>query len=276
MPWPTGKGRRQRANGGTLFLDEICEMEPALQTKLLRFIQTGTFQKVGGTKLDKVDLRYCAPPTATRCARWRKAVSARTCTTGCTSSRSTLPPLREREDDVLSIAQQFLVDYAEEEGKSFNRFHPDVEQVFRAYSWPGNVRQLQNVIRNVVVLHDGEQVTLSMLPSPLNQSAQSRTRQRRPLACLGFKPWGGGWSMATASASTPHRVWRCDVQPAAPEPRRSVHSGRLKGSHRRGYRRLRRQYPRARRHCWKSACQLFIANGRYGAGRDALESNISI
>ena len=110
-----------------------------------------------------------------------------------------LPPLREREDDVLSIAQQFLVDYAAEEGKSFNRFHPDVEQVFRAYPWPGNVRQLQNVIRNVVVLHDGEQVTLSMLPSPLNQSAKSLHPQQRPTkarARVGprFRSWcGGAW-----------------------------------------------------------------------------------
>ena len=67
------------------------------------------------------------------------------------------------------------------------------EQVFRAYSWPGNVRQLQNVIRNVVVLHDGDQVTLSMLPSPLNQSAQSLYPQQRPVRRVpGIGPRGAG------------------------------------------------------------------------------------
>jgi len=175
------EGAAARANGGTLFLDEICEMELGLQTKLLRFIQTGTFQKVGGTKLDKVDLRIlCAtnrdPLREVEEGRFREDLYYRLHVIPVH-----LPPLRDREDDVLSIAQQFLLDYAAEEGKSFSRFHPDVEQVFRAYSWPGNVRQLQNVIRNVVVLHDGDQVTLSMLPSPLNQSAQSLHPQQRPV-----------------------------------------------------------------------------------------------
>ena len=212
------EGAAARANGGTLFLDEICEMEPALQTKLLRFIQTGTFQKVGGTKLDKVDLRIlCAtnrdPLREVEEGRFREDLYYRLHVIPIH-----LPPLREREDDVLSIAQQFLVDYAEEEGKSFNRFHPDVEQVFRAYSWPGNVRQLQNVIRNVVVLHDGEQVTLSMLPSPLNQSAQSlHPQQRRPAQ------GSGHGAVEHASGFGQHAAQGLSAvmsQPVAPEPRR--------------------------------------------------------
>ena len=83
------EGAAARANGGTLFLDEICEMELALQTKLLRFLQTGTFQKVGGTELEKVDLRIMCATNRDPLPRWRKAGSARTCTTGCTSFRST-------------------------------------------------------------------------------------------------------------------------------------------------------------------------------------------
>jgi two-component system repressor protein LuxO len=125
---------------------------------------------------------------------------------------------------VLSIAQQFLLDYAAEEGKSFNRFHPDVEQVFRAYSWPGNVRQLQNVIRNVVVLHDGDQVTLSMLPSPLNQSAQSLHPQQRavPTASQG-SGHGAGQGIAEHGRSFgQHEGGQGSVAvmtQAAPEPR---------------------------------------------------------
>jgi DNA-binding NtrC family response regulator len=79
-----------------------------------------------------------------------------------------VPPLRERDDDVLAIARKFLIDIAREEGKAFTRFAPDTEAVFRAYSWPGNVRQLQNVVRNTVVLNAGEVVTLGMLPAPLD------------------------------------------------------------------------------------------------------------
>ena len=207
------EGAAARANSGTLFLDEICEMELGLQTKLLRFIQTGTFQKVGGTRLEKVDLRIlCAtnrdPLREVEDGRFREDLYYRLHVIPIH-----LPPLREREDDVLSIARQFLLDYANEEGKNFSHFHPDVEQVFRAYSWPGNVRQLQNVIRNVVVLHDGDQVTLSMLPSPLNQSAQNLHPQQRPAQALGHG-LGQGSGQGTAEHVNGFG------QQAAPEPRR--------------------------------------------------------
>jgi two-component system, repressor protein LuxO len=162
-------GAASRAEQGTLFLDEICEMEPSLQTKLLRFIQTGTFQKVGGTRVEKVDIRIiCAtnrdPLKEVEEGRFREDLYYRLHVIPIH-----LPPLREREDDVVDIARKFLVDYAAEEGKRFRILEPAVEQVFRTYHWPGNVRQLQNVIRNIVVLHDGEAVTAEMLPPPLNQ-----------------------------------------------------------------------------------------------------------
>ncbi|MGE4220927.1 MAG: helix-turn-helix domain-containing protein, partial [Alphaproteobacteria bacterium] len=78
-----------------------------------------------------------------------------------------LPPLRDREDDVLAIARHFLRAYAAEEGKRFKTFAHAAEAALAAYDWPGNVRQLQNVIRHAVVLHDGETVDHAMLPSPL-------------------------------------------------------------------------------------------------------------
>jgi two-component system repressor protein LuxO len=162
-------GAATRADGGTLFLDEICELEPNLQTKLLRFIQTGTFQKVGGTRVEKVDIRIvCAtnrdPLKEVEEGRFREDLYYRLHVIPIH-----LPPLREREDDVTAIAREFLIDYAREEGRRFRRLDPAVEQVFRAYHWPGNVRQLQNVIRNIVVLHEGEAVTPDMLPPPLCQ-----------------------------------------------------------------------------------------------------------
>jgi two-component system repressor protein LuxO len=94
-----------------------------------------------------------------------------------------LPPLRERDGDVLLIARAFLETFAREDGRGFRGFAPDVEAALRAYHWPGNVRQLQNVVRSVVVLNDGPLVTLDMLPPELALSAPVA---RRPLASAGF------------------------------------------------------------------------------------------
>jgi DNA-binding NtrC family response regulator len=161
-------GAASKANGGTLFLDEICEMDLGLQSKLLRFIQTGTFQKVGSTALEKVDVRFiCAsnrdPLAEVEGGRFREDLYYRLHVTPIV-----LPPLRDREADVMAIARKFLEDFAREEKKQFKAFAPDVEAVFQAYGWPGNVRQLQNVVRNIVVLNDGDVVAKPMLPPPLN------------------------------------------------------------------------------------------------------------
>ena len=161
-------GAAAKADRGTLFLDEICEMDLGLQSKLLRFIQTGTFQKVGSTALEKVDMRFiCAsnrdPLVEVEEGRFREDLYYRLHVIPIG-----LPPLREREGDVLSIAGSFLHDFVREEGKKFERYAPETEAIMRAYQWPGNVRQLQNVVRNIVVLNDGEVVTTDMLPLPLD------------------------------------------------------------------------------------------------------------
>ncbi|MFN0042261.1 MAG: sigma-54-dependent transcriptional regulator [Alphaproteobacteria bacterium] len=161
-------GAAAKANGGTLFLDEICEMDLGLQSKLLRFIQTGTFQRVGSTTLEKVDVRFiCAsnrdPLAEVEAGRFREDLYYRLHVIPIS-----LPPLRDRDADVMAIARKFLVDFAREEKKRFVDFSPEVEAVFQAYTWPGNVRQLQNVVRNVVVLNEGETVGKNILPPPLN------------------------------------------------------------------------------------------------------------
>jgi DNA-binding NtrC family response regulator len=164
------KGAASLADGGTLFLDEIGEMELDLQTKLLRFVQTGSFQKVGSSKLEKVDVRFiCAtnrePLEDVASGRFREDLYYRLHVVPLH-----LPPLRERGDDIMEIAQHFLITYAQEEGKGFTAFAPEVEVILRRYNWPGNVRQLQNVIRNIVVLHDDKTVAKAHLPAPLNTS----------------------------------------------------------------------------------------------------------
>lgn len=162
------EGAAARAHGGTLFLDEICEMDLDLQSKLLRFVQTGSFVKVGGAETEKVDVRFiCAsnkdPLKEVEGGRFREDLYYRLHVIPIH-----LPPLRDRDEDVLAIARYFLGLFAKEEGKHFQDFVSEVEAVLRSYHWPGNVRQLQNVLRNIVVLNDGETVTLDMLPPPLN------------------------------------------------------------------------------------------------------------
>ncbi|MEM6544862.1 MAG: sigma-54 dependent transcriptional regulator [Pseudomonadota bacterium] len=163
------EGAASVANGGTLFLDEICEMDLELQKKLLRFIQTGTFRKVGSNTLETVDVRFvCAtnrdPLLEVREGRFREDLFYRLHVVPLR-----LPPLRERERDILLIARNFLQAYAEQASKSFSGFSAAVEEQLMRYAWPGNVRQLQNVIQQTVVLNDGKLVELEMLPIEIRE-----------------------------------------------------------------------------------------------------------
>ncbi len=157
------EGAAVAADGGTLFLDEICEMDINLQAKLLRFLQTGTVQKVGSDRAARVDVRIvCAtnrnPLQEVQEGRFREDLYYRLFVVPVE-----MPPLREREDDVLKIAHRFLEAMAAEEGKRFQGFSPDAEGMMLAYSWPGNVRELQNVIRKAVILNDGPFIDGPML-----------------------------------------------------------------------------------------------------------------
>lgn len=161
------KGAAAQADGGTLFLDEICEMDIDLQSKLLRFIQTGKIQKVGGSTTEPVDIRFiCAtnrnPMGEVSAGRFREDLYYRLHVIPIH-----LPPLREREEDILLIANKFLADYSAEEHKEFIGLSPECESIFTHYPWPGNVRELQNVMRNIVVLNQGKYILPDMLPPAL-------------------------------------------------------------------------------------------------------------
>jgi DNA-binding NtrC family response regulator len=164
-------GAAAAADGGTLFLDEVCEMVPALQTKLLRFLQTSMVQPVGSTRPKKVNVRIvCAtnrdPMEAVRRGAFREDLYYRLYVVPIH-----MPPLRDRGDDVIEIAAAALTLFAAEEGKVFDGLSPEVQAVFRAHPWPGNVRQVLNVIRNVVVLQKGGLVTPGMLPDDILQDS---------------------------------------------------------------------------------------------------------
>lgn len=172
-------GAAELADGGTLFLDEICEMDLALQTKLLRFIQTGEVRRVGDTRMRRVDVRFvCAtnrdPLAQVVAGRFREDLYYRLCVLPLH-----LPPLRQRGEDVLALARAFLERFGAEEGRHFADFEPAAARIVAGFEWPGNVRQLQNVIRRLVVMHDGSQVNAQMLPLALAHGS-SETGQDLP------------------------------------------------------------------------------------------------
>jgi len=171
----TREGAAAAAHNGTLFLDELGEMDIDLQSKLLRFVQTGTFQKVGSSKLEKVDVRFvCAtnrdPLTQVKRGEFREDLYYRLHVIPIA-----LPPLRERDNDMIDIARNYLSRFAAEEEKELTRFSKETEAIFTDYDWPGNIRQLQNVVRNIVVLNDGYEVTPAMLPPPLDEQTTTQT-----------------------------------------------------------------------------------------------------
>jgi two-component system repressor protein LuxO len=157
------KGAAATAHGGTLFLDEICEMDQAQQVRLLRFLQTGTIQPVGASLSQPVDVRIiCAtnrePQAEIAAARFREDLFFRLHVLPIH-----MPPLRDRGHDILLLAKRFLAQFCAEEGKSTKRLSEAAEAALMNHDWPGNIRELQNVIRQAVVLGSGEVLEAEML-----------------------------------------------------------------------------------------------------------------
>ncbi|MFS1491245.1 sigma-54-dependent transcriptional regulator [Vibrio splendidus] len=163
------KGAAMQAHGGTLFLDELCEMELEMQKKLLRFLQTGTFTPLGGNREIKVDIRIiCAtnrdPLVEVEEGRFREDLYYRVHVVPIE-----MPPLRERGSDIVTLSNHFLKLYAKQDKKKFKSIDKETQNLLKRYAWPGNVRQLQNIIRNIVVLNNETSVTKDMLPPPINK-----------------------------------------------------------------------------------------------------------
>jgi DNA-binding NtrC family response regulator len=160
-------GRFELADGGTLFLDEIGEMPPGVQTKLLRVLQEGTFERLGGTRTLQVDVRIIA---ATNKAL-EQEVTARRFRADLYYRINViaipLPPLCERRDDIPLLVAHFLCKYAQQNGRDLPTIRPQVLQRLQAYGWPGNVRELENVIERAVVLASGSTIGLAELPPHL-------------------------------------------------------------------------------------------------------------
>ncbi len=158
------KGKMELANHGTVLLDEVGDISPELQTKLLRFLQEREFERVGGTKPIRVDVRIVAATSrnleeAVAAERFRGDLYHR-----LNVVPITLPPLRERREDILELARFFLQRFGLETKKRFTELAQDAQERLVGYDWPGNVRELANVIERAVVLGQGPRVTLSDLP----------------------------------------------------------------------------------------------------------------
>lgn len=166
------EGAAVAANNGTLFLDEICEMPLDLQSKLLRFIQTGQVVPVGSNTPVTVNVRFvCAtnriPWEEVEAGRFREDLYYRLHVVPIH-----MPPLNERGRDVLSIASHLLSTFASEEGKDFSEIDTEAEARLLSHSWPGNVRELGNVMQSAVVLNDGPVLTAAMLERLIGPSRQ--------------------------------------------------------------------------------------------------------
>jgi two-component system response regulator HydG len=159
------EGRFKQADGGTLFLDEIGEISPAIQVKLLRFLQERTFERVGGNETLKVDVRIIAATNRDLAAEVASGKFREDLYYRLNVVNIDMPPLRARPSDLLPLANHFLARFAKENGKRIEGFSDDALARITSYRWPGNVRELENVIERSVVLCDGPLLTAKHLPA---------------------------------------------------------------------------------------------------------------
>jgi two-component system, NtrC family, response regulator HydG len=157
-------GRFEQADGGTLFLDEIGEIPASTQIKLLRVLQERTFERVGGNETVKVDVRVVAAtnknlPEEVRERRFREDLYYR-----LNVVHIDMPPLRQRGNDVVLLAEHFLRHFARENQRRIDGFSDDARAKLVAHRWPGNVRELENAIERAVVFTEGELVAAEALP----------------------------------------------------------------------------------------------------------------
>ena len=172
------KGRFEMAEGGTLFLDEVGELAPALQSKLLRVLQEREFERVGGTRAIKVDIRLLSATNRNlakevAAGRFREDLYFRLNVVSIH-----MPLLRERREDIPALARHFLNRYARHAGRRVAEISPRALAALVAYEWPGNVRELDNAIERAVVLGTTEDLLLDDLPEPIIEGAMHPSTAR--------------------------------------------------------------------------------------------------
>jgi DNA-binding NtrC family response regulator len=163
----TKRGLIEIASGGTFFFDEIGDVSPSVQGKLLRVLQEREFMRVGGTDIISADIRLIAATNKNleQCIKERTFREDLYYRLNVVSVR--LPPLRERKDDLLPLAEFFLKRFNKKMGKKISEIPQDVLGIFMGYDWPGNVRELENIIERAVVLASEDSIDISHLPDKL-------------------------------------------------------------------------------------------------------------
>ncbi|NOX90027.1 MAG: sigma-54-dependent Fis family transcriptional regulator [Calditrichaeota bacterium] len=178
-------GRFEQADGGTLFLDEIGDMSLATQSKILRVLQEGEFERLGGEKTLRVDVRIIAATNKNlekevEEGRFRKDLYFRLSVVPVH-----LPALRERKEDIPALAEHFLKKYAEKNQRLIRGFTPEALDLLMRYEWPGNVRELENTIERAVILSRDEMITAAVLPNNLKKDFDSQEKETVADALVG-------------------------------------------------------------------------------------------
>jgi two-component system response regulator AtoC len=156
-------GRFEQADGGTLFLDEIGDMSPSTQAKILRVLQEHEFERLGGTRTLRVDVRLIAAtnrdlPAMVTAGQFREDLYYRLNVVSIE-----VPPLRERKDDIVPLANTFIARFSGELKKRIEGLEPDAQKLLMRYNWPGNIRELENTIERAMLLADGRAIAQSDL-----------------------------------------------------------------------------------------------------------------
>ncbi|MEQ8152565.1 MAG: sigma-54 dependent transcriptional regulator [Smithellaceae bacterium] len=172
----------QTADGGTILLDEINEMSPAMQVKLLRVLQDKQVCMVGARKTRKIDIRIIASSNKDLRGLVNKNLFREDLFFRLNVITIVVPSLRERPEDIAVLITHFTEKFAEEIGKSVPVFSDEVLQTFMGYSWPGNIRELENLIQRLIVMTDGKKIEIPDLPSVMRFSAMPGSVPFRPLA----------------------------------------------------------------------------------------------
>jgi two-component system response regulator AtoC len=170
------EGLFEQAEGGTLFLDEIGELELSVQAKLLRVLEEGSFRRVGGLRDLPLDVRVIASSNRDLKAESETGKFRLDLYYRLSVIQIDIPPLRERADDAILLAQHYITQFNERLRKRVRGLTPEVAETFRHYPWPGNVRELRNVIERVMILEDGDLITTTYLPRGLGKEGSDVAR----------------------------------------------------------------------------------------------------
>lgn len=174
-------GRFERADGGTLFLDEIGDLSPATQVKMLRVLQFKEFERLGATEPIRVDVRLVVATNRDLEDMVHKGKFRDDLYYRINVFPIYIPPLRERKDDIIQLADHFLLKYASQNGKSVTRISTPAINMLMSYHWPGNVRELENCIERAVLVCDEQVIRAEHLPPSLQTAQQAESSGQRTL-----------------------------------------------------------------------------------------------